>query len=113
MFLDTTQLMLLNIRSERDGNWALHLHTSASMLPYFFCMNKVNYACWMPVYILEMVNIPQQVRTAFEDGQFAVREVAGPFNGIWSDMGTEKTVIRDSKTEGGIIGLIHMKPALM
>jgi hypothetical protein len=67
----------------------------------------------MPVYILEMMNIPQRVRTAFEDGQFAVREVAGPFNGIWSDMGTEETVIRDSKNEWGIVGLAFKKPALM
>jgi hypothetical protein len=27
----------------------------------------------------------------------------GSFNGIWSDMGTEKTIIKDSKGSGGIV----------
>ena len=85
MFLDAEHIMLLNIRAEREGNWALHLHTVAAMLPYFFSTNRTNYARWVPVYILEMLDIPENVRSALEDGQFSVREIPGRFNGIWSD----------------------------
>jgi hypothetical protein len=34
------------------------------------------------------------------------------FNGIWSDMGTEKTIIKDSKGSGGIVGITNQKSAL-
>ena len=79
----------------------MHLHTVAAMLPYFFSTNRTNY--WRPAYIVEMLEIPKNVESAFEDGQFRVRKIAGQFLGIWSDMGTEKTVIKDSKSEGGIV----------
>jgi hypothetical protein len=39
---------------------------------------------------------------AFEKGEFSIRQTSGSFNGIWSDMGTDKTIIKDSKGSGGI-----------
>jgi hypothetical protein len=35
------------------------------------------------------------------------------FNGVWPDMATEKTVIRDSKGRGGIVGITRQKSALI
>jgi hypothetical protein len=35
------------------------------------------------------------------------------FNGQWSDIATEKTVIKDLKGSGGIIGLTNQKSALL
>jgi hypothetical protein len=57
--------MLINIRDERDGDWQLHLQSVSSMLPYFFV---TNYARWTPVYLLDMLNLPDEVRSAFESG---------------------------------------------
>jgi hypothetical protein len=34
------------------------------------------------------------------------------FNGIWSDMGTEKAIMKDSKGSGGIVGITNQKSAL-
>jgi hypothetical protein len=51
----------------------------------------------MHVYLLDMLNIPDEVRSAFESGKFAVKQKVGGFNGVWSDMATEKTIIRVSK----------------
>jgi hypothetical protein len=28
------------------------------MLPYFFVGNKTNYARWTPVYLMDMMNLP-------------------------------------------------------
>ena len=50
--------MLLNIRSERQSNWTLHMHTVASILPIFFVTNRANYSRWIPVYLLEMSQVP-------------------------------------------------------
>ena len=67
------------------------------MLPYYFTTDRTNYARWTPIYLLDMLNLPHEVQEAFEAGQFAIRQKPGVFNGVWSDMGTEKTVIKDSK----------------
>ena len=60
-----------------------------------------------------MVDLPEDVHDAFKSGEFAVHQNPGSFNGIWSDMGVEKTVIKDSKSNGGIVGLTRKKPALI
>ena len=57
--------------------------------------------------------LPPDVQAAFESGQFAICQKPGKFNGIWSDMATEKTVIRDSKGRGSIVGIIRQKAALI
>ena len=51
----------------------------------------------MPVYILNMLELPAEIKSAFEKGEFFIRQTSGSFNGVWSDMGTEKTIIKDSK----------------
>ena len=76
------------------------MDTAASMLPYFFVTKRTNYFRWIPVYLLEMAQIPLDIQTAFEDGEFCFTEIPGSFNGIWSDMATEKTVIKNTKREG-------------
>ena len=89
-----------------------HAHCSfhASM---FFVTNRTNYARWITVYLPEMLQIPLDIQTAFDDGEFSFTEIPGSFNGIWSDMATEKTVIKNAKGDGGIVGLTRKKPALI
>jgi len=38
MFLSAVEIMLTNVRAERDGNWSMHFRTS-QMLLYFFVAN--------------------------------------------------------------------------
>ena len=113
--LDALQILLINIRAEREGNWTLHLESVIDMLPYFFSCNRQNYSRWATVYAVDMLaNLPQAVKEAFEAGQFSVKRSAGKYNGIWSDMGVESTVIRDSKSRsGGIIGLTNKGTSLI
>ena len=73
------------------------------MIPYFFAAGRTNYARWAPVYVLNSMHLPEEMKTALSEGQFSVRQTAGRFNGIPSDMGTEKTVIKDLKGKGGIL----------
>ena len=83
------------------------------MTPYFFATDHYNYARWMPVYLLDMTQLPEDISQAFDQGQFAIRKTDGAFNGIWSDMGTETTVIRDAKSDGGVVGLTRKESALL
>jgi len=83
------------------------------MLPYFFITNRTNYSRWMPVYIFDMLELPAEIKPVFEKGEFSIRQTSGSFNGIWSDMGTEKTIIKDSKDSGGIVGITNQKSAFV
>ena len=105
-FLKAVQIMLANIRAEREGDWDMHLSTHINMLPYFFIADRQNYSRWGTLYALDMLtSLPEPVSEAFLEGQFAVRQTPGGFKGIWSDMGVETSIIRDSKGDSGIIGL--------
>ena len=65
MFLNAIEIMLQNIRSERDGLWKLHLSSVSAMLPFMFVTNRVNYSRWLPVYILDMFNLAPEVKKKF------------------------------------------------
>jgi hypothetical protein len=60
-----------------------------------------------------MLELLAEIKSAFEKGEFSIRKTSGNFNGIWSDMGTEKTIIKDSKGSGGIVGITNQKSALV
>jgi hypothetical protein len=51
-----------------------------------------------------MLELPAEMKSAFEKGEFSIRQTSGSFNGIWSDMGTEETIIKYLKGSGGIVG---------
>lgn len=105
-FLTSVHIMLANIRAEREGDWDMHLSTQVSMLPYFFIADRQNYSRWGTLYAIEMLtSLPDAVSEAFAEGQFTVRQTPGGFKGVWSDMAVETSIIRDSKSDSGIIGL--------
>lgn len=111
MFLRAVELIIQNVRAERNGLWSVPLYTVSQILPYFHVTNKVNYSRWIHIYILDMIHLPVEIDSAFLRGEFAIRQTAGTFNGVWNDMATEKTVIKDSKGCGGIAGITRQKSA--
>ncbi|CAC5381043.1 unnamed protein product [Mytilus coruscus] len=113
MFLQAIEILLQNVRTEREGNWSLHLNSTAAMLPYIYITNRINYSRWLPVYPLDMLSLPLDVELAFQRGEFSIRQKPGKFNGVWSDMATEKSVIKHSKGCDGISGITRQKPTLM
>lgn len=66
MFRNAIEIMLQNIRSEREGIWKLHLSSVSTMLPLIFITNRVNYSRWLPVYLLDMFNLPPEVVSKYE-----------------------------------------------
>jgi hypothetical protein len=73
MFLVAVQIMLSNVRAERERDWSAHLMSSSKMLPYFFITNCTNYSRWMPVYIFDMLDLSAEIKSAFEKGEFFIR----------------------------------------
>ena len=88
MFRNAIKIMLQNIRSEREGIWKLNLSSVSAMLSLIFVTNRVNHSRWFPAHPLDMFNLPPEVVSKFESGNFAIRQKPGAFNGIWSDMVT-------------------------
>jgi hypothetical protein len=58
----------------------------------------------MHVYILDMLELPAEIKSAFEKGEFSIRQTS---NGI------EKNIIKYSKGSGGIVGITNQKSTLV
>ena len=65
------------------------------------------------MYLLDLLSLSDEIKEAFRKGQHTYREKPGSFNGLWTDLGIEKTVIKDSKSDGGVIGLTRKAGALL
>ena len=109
------KLLLQFIKAERTGNWELHLLSVSAMVPYFFAMDRQNYARWLPVYLMDMkqlVTKHPEVHQEFVNGSHAVSRSSKPFAQVWTDMALEQSINADSKSRGGIIGISQNPGAL-
>lgn len=107
--------LLQFIKAERTGNWKLHLSATATMLPYFFAMDRLNCARWLPVYLCDMNQLEAdhpQTYQEFVNGNHAVSHLKQPFAQVWMDMALEQSINADSKAQGGIIGITKSPAAL-
>ena len=52
-------IIMIYVRAEREGEWALHLHAVEKMILYFSAAGHVNYARYASYYIQCMHNIPK------------------------------------------------------
>ena len=105
-------LCLQFIRAEREGEWLLHLSAVRDMIPYFFAAGHQNYARYASYYLCNMESLPEEVFERFMKGEHVMRHQEGFWNGIWSDMFIETTLMRYGKGPGGIVG-VTLKPTVV
>ena len=98
MYLDMVKILTRFIIAERTGLWECHLSSAREMLPYLVAAGHFKYVSCLPHYLEAMEQLPQQVKTAFEDGKFTVHRKKGKFNGVWPDMALEQSYNKDAKT---------------
>lgn len=106
------QLFLCYIRAEREGLWPLHLSVTAQMAPYFFAVDRTNYARWLPVYLGDTSQLPvtaSEIHEEFVSGNHSISRSTQPFSQVWTDMALEQSINLDCKSKGGIVG-ISLKP---
>lgn len=112
--LDAIQILLTFIRAERESKWIEHVCSSASMIPYFFVCNRTNNVRYAPLYVLQMLNdLPREAEEEFLLGRHSIKFTPHAFQGLWSDMGVEMSVIKDTKREQSIDGFIHRGDAVL
>ncbi|KAG8180959.1 hypothetical protein JTE90_024708 [Oedothorax gibbosus] len=56
-YLDMIGCLLNFLRATRSADWSLHLAATEKMIPWFFTYDHVNYARYLPIYLLEMLNL--------------------------------------------------------
>ena len=97
--------VLIIVHAEREGDWPLHLYAASEMIPYFAAAAHWNYFRYGIVYLMKMSSMPNEVLDEFMKGHHVMRHVPGIFNGIWSDMMIETTVMRYGHGPGGVVGI--------
>ena len=103
-YIEDIELAMDYIAAARVPSWGQHLRCFVEILCYAVAYDCHNYARWGPVYIAEMLLLPQtapDVHEAFEEGNHVVTRSSGPFNSFWSKLGLEQTVVRDTKSRQG------------
>ena len=109
VFIKPVLIMMVYVRAEREGDWPLHLQAVKLMMPYFFASKHINYARYGLYYLRSMEALPANVLEYFMKGAHVMRHRPGLWNGLWSDMFIETTLMRYGHGKAGIIG-ITLKP---
>src|SRR6218665_3406673 len=99
--------VLLFVRSFRESNFGLYLDAMISLIPWFFALDRTNYARWLSVHIRDMVDLPNANREVFNHfnlGKFTVKRTSSKFSSMSIDQAHEQlnAVV---KGDGGVIGL--------
>ena len=117
-YIEDMQIALDYIAAEKIPNWTQHLQAFAESCSFAFAYDRQNYTRWGPVYHAEICRLPETapvVHGEFERGKHVVTRSAGSsFNSVWSDLGLEQSVVKDTKTkQGGIIGFSRVQEATL
>ena len=60
-YMQMVGVLLLFIRTHRDGNWELHLYSFGQMLPYFDRYDHTDNTRWAVTYLAQMNQLPVEV----------------------------------------------------
>ena len=101
-YIEDVQIALDYIAAEKIPNWLQHLQRFADICSYAFAYDRQNYARWGPVYLAEMHLLEEtapEIHAEFQRGKHVVtRSTKSRFNSVWSDLGLEQSVVKDTKS---------------
>ena len=75
-FIEMVLLLLSFIRSTRTSNWLMHIQCLQEMLPWMAAYDRTNYARYVPLYILDMLQLPEthpDIHNRLMAGEFVVQ----------------------------------------
>ena len=94
------------IRSERTGNWSLHLQTLSNMINLFAATGHINYAKCARLHLQNMLHLEVEHPWVYEKfaahGFHMIRRSDRFWAGIWSDLAIEQVLMRSLKSRGGL-----------
>ena len=95
----------LFLSSTKNGNWESYEASKFNMLPLLFASNRTTYSKYLPVQIIKMKQLPEEIKASFTAGNFVAKLNEGSFNDVWIDYTLETTENKSLKGKGGIKGL--------
>ena len=97
-------IIMRYVRAEREAEITLHMKSVEEMEKFFFAAGHFNYARYAFYYRRTLELMPEDLLKHFLDGEHTMHHVAGIFNGEWSDMAIETTVMKDKASDDTIVG---------
>jgi len=97
---------LLFVRSLRESNFALYVHALTELMPWFFILDRCNYARWLSVHVRDMRELPSThpaVYAQFQMEKFTAKKTTNRFSALALDHVHEQ-LNAIVKGDGGIIG---------
>ena len=107
-------IMLLFIRSIREGNFQLYMESLTAIVPWMFALDHTHYSQWLSVHIRDMVSLKEKHPAIFTEscaGNFSVNETGNKFSTMALDQRHEQNNAT-VKESGGAIGLLSNPSAL-
>ena len=91
------------IRAQRTRNFNLYVEALEALVPWFFALDHINYARWMPVHIRDLKSLPDSIKEQFQIF-WVVQKTSNKFSYIPIDQAHEQNN-RLVKGTGGVVGL--------
>ena len=60
-------LLLLYIRSIREGNFQLYIESLSKITPWMFALDHVHYSRWLPIHIRDMMSLTNKHPEVLEE----------------------------------------------
>ena len=106
-YMDIIQKILTLIRATKENNLQLHIAALYALCPMFFAYDHCNYARYVPVYLMTLMNLPKThpgCKELLEKNGFSVSRSSVPRSRNAVDITIEQTINRHAKSQGGVIG---------
>lgn len=106
-YMDKVWLVLTYLRATKENNLDLHMACLEYMCPFYFAMDHHNYARYLSVYYITLLNLDVTHPGATDllrNGGLSVSRSDVPASRNPVDLTIEQTINRHAKSNGGIIG---------
>ena len=109
LVIDLEILILMYVRSLREGNFKLHLEVVYLLLSWFFAFDHVHYARWLTVHWFDLYHLESKFPDLFEqfsNGSFSFQTS----NRVFSRMGLDQIHDQNNKVikgAGGVSDLLN------
>lgn len=103
IILEFEKLVLVFVRAHRTGDFNLYVESLEALTPWFFALDRTNYARWIPIHIRDMKSLPVNIKEDFARC-WVVSKTSNRFSSMPIDQCHEQNneLVKGS---GGAIGL--------
>ena len=114
LILQMQLAVLIYIRAIREADFELYVDALTQIVPWFFALDQIHYARWIPGHLRDMVTLKDVHPTVFAEfmkGNFVVKKTERRFSAIAIDQAHEQNNA-SVKDDGGAVGLTENPAAL-